>query len=157
MSHANYKKWLCRPVEFKTSSCRHVDFRKVPCPLSLSLLIPCRMSLKPRNGRVAVLILGVYTPALVSRAGRGCFPRVGRALGEIKSNPSSCIIHQPGIPWSGPAPPPAWGGLSQTERGLRRGSPCHMSNLEPTLKWIKGLTRVKVETHWALRRKLSSK
>ena len=46
----------CRPDEFKRASCRHVDFKKVPC----------RMSQKPKKARVAVSILGVYTPNTAS-------------------------------------------------------------------------------------------
>ena len=41
MSHVDYKKGICHPVEFKEH--------------------PCRMSLMPKMGCVAVSILGVYT------------------------------------------------------------------------------------------------
>ena len=44
MSHVDYKKGQCRPVEFK----KH----------------PCRMSLRPKKGCVALSILGVYTQFL---------------------------------------------------------------------------------------------
>ena len=44
MSHVNYKKWKCRPVEFKKTY--------------------CRLSQKPKLGRVALSILGVYTPCM---------------------------------------------------------------------------------------------
>ena len=65
MSHVDFKKrpcrpvqykknTLCRPVDFKLSSCHHVDFKKVTF----------RMSVKPKKGCVAVLILGVYTPIM---------------------------------------------------------------------------------------------
>ena len=50
MSHVDYKIWQCRRVEFKRGPCRPVDFKKGPC----------RMSLRPKKGRVAVSILGVY-------------------------------------------------------------------------------------------------
>ena len=42
---------LCRPVDFKKVPCRLVDLEKVPC----------RMSLRPKKGRVAMSILGVFT------------------------------------------------------------------------------------------------
>ena len=51
MSRVEYKKWLCRPVEFKKTSSHHVDFKKVPC----------RMSLKPKKGCFTMSILGVCT------------------------------------------------------------------------------------------------
>ena len=41
----------CRPFNFKKLPCRPVDFKKVPC----------RMTLRPKKGCVAMLILGVYT------------------------------------------------------------------------------------------------
>ena len=68
------------PVKFKKSSCRHVDFKKVPCPLSLSFYIPCHMSLRPRKGHVAVSILRVHTPYLVSRC-------------RVRSKLLSCTYH----------------------------------------------------------------
>ena len=49
MSHVNYKKSYCPPVEFKKRLCHPVDFRKRLC----------RISLRPKNGRVALSILGV--------------------------------------------------------------------------------------------------
>ena len=49
----DFKKVPCHPIDFKKTSCRPVDFKKLP---------PCRMSLKPKKGHVAVLILVVYTP-----------------------------------------------------------------------------------------------
>ena len=52
MWHVEFKKNLCHPVDFKKASCRPVDFKKGSCP----------MSLRPKNGPVALLILGVYTP-----------------------------------------------------------------------------------------------
>ena len=42
MSHVDYKKLLCHPVDFKK--------------------VPCRVSLMPKKDHVAVSILGVYTP-----------------------------------------------------------------------------------------------
>ena len=52
MLHADFKKWLCHPVEFKKFSCHHVVVKEVPCPMSLPFLIHCRMLLRPRKGRV---------------------------------------------------------------------------------------------------------
>ena len=48
---SEFKKRVCHPVEFKKGLCRPVEFKKRLC----------RMLLRPKNGCVALLILGVYT------------------------------------------------------------------------------------------------
>ena len=48
MSHVEYKKWLCRPVDLKKTSCRPADVRKASC----------RISLRPKKGHVSLLMLG---------------------------------------------------------------------------------------------------
>ena len=64
MSHVDYKKWLCRPVEFEKRPCHPVGFKKWPCHPVKFKKRPCCMSLSPKNGRVAVSILRVNTPAV---------------------------------------------------------------------------------------------
>ena len=61
MLHVDYKKRLCRPVEFDKRLCHPVDFKKGPCrPVDFKKW-SSRMSLRSKNGCVAVSILGVYT------------------------------------------------------------------------------------------------
>ena len=56
--HVDFKKTSCRPVDFKKTSCRPVDFKK-------RAVSPCSMSLRPKNGRVALSILG-STPITIA-------------------------------------------------------------------------------------------
>ena len=51
------KKWLCRPVEFKKGPCRRVEFKRRPCRPVEFKKVPYRLSLRAKNGRVAVSIL----------------------------------------------------------------------------------------------------
>ena len=75
MSHVDYNKWLCRPVEFKKLPCWPVEFKKHPCrPVEFKKL-PCRMSLRPKKGRVALSILGVHTHTSLT-GNRGDYLRV---------------------------------------------------------------------------------
>ena len=62
MSHVDYKKRQCRPVECKKQPCRPVEFKKQSCRPVKFKKQPCRMSLRPKKGRVTVSILGVHPP-----------------------------------------------------------------------------------------------
>ena len=50
MSHDDFNKYVCCPV----------DFKKLPCLMSLSFQISCHMPLRPKIPHVTLSILGVY-------------------------------------------------------------------------------------------------
>ena len=64
MSHVDYKKWYIRNValsNLRKRPCHPVHFKEGPCsPVELKKRL-CPMSLRPKNGCVALSILGVYT------------------------------------------------------------------------------------------------
>ena len=60
MLHVDYKKLKWCPHEFKKRPRRPVDFQKMLCRPVKSKKEPCRKSLRPKNGCVALSILGVY-------------------------------------------------------------------------------------------------
>ena len=62
MSHVDHKEWSCRPVDFKKVPCHPGDFKKLSCRPVDFKKVPCRLSLRPKNGRVAVSILRVHAP-----------------------------------------------------------------------------------------------
>ena len=66
MSHVDFKKRPCRPVEFfKKRLCRPGDFKKASCCHVYFKKVACCKSLKPKMDSVALSILGVYTPVIL--------------------------------------------------------------------------------------------
>ena len=55
-------KMVMSPCQIKKASSRPVNLKKVPCRPSDFKKVPCCMSLRPKKGRVAVLILGGLHP-----------------------------------------------------------------------------------------------